>query len=224
MGIVNRIGEAEQERLGLFTEEMGESQLEIGKILRHGIDSRHPDDPDLSNAERLELEAGHVLASIDLLVACGTLSREGLARSRRAKLEKLRSWLHCGTNLDAVDELLRVETNEFVAAARSMLEEARARFRTLAEPIIGDDAELKKFSDSLVSAIGEVSPEQAIDGLKRRKVERSNALAKAHSCGGCDAPNIAVAEDGTCYCAHCGWNDPNAELKDLQERIEGGQM
>jgi hypothetical protein len=212
--VVNRISEAEQERVGLCSEEMGEAQVEIGKILRHGIDSYHPDDPDLSNAQRLELEAGHVLAAIDLLVAAGTLSREGLERSRRAKLEKLRSWLHCGTNLDCVEELLGADNtgaNEFVEHARSMLEEARARFRRLAEPLIGEDAELRTFSDSLVSAIGEVSPEQAIDGLKRRKVERSHALAKAHSCGGCDAPNIAVAEDGTCYCAHCGWNDPQAE-------------
>jgi hypothetical protein len=109
VGIVNRIGEPEQERLGLLTEEAGEVQLEIGKILRHGIDSFHPDQPDMSNADRLELEAGHVLAALDLLVACGTLSREGLERSRRAKLQKLRSWLHCGTNLDAVEELLQAE-------------------------------------------------------------------------------------------------------------------
>lgn len=112
MGIVNRIGEPEQERLGLFSEEAGEVQVEIGKILRHGIDSFHPNEPGLSNAQRLELEAGHVLAAIDLLVACGTLSREGLERSRRAKLQKLRSWLHCGTNLDAVEELLQASEEE----------------------------------------------------------------------------------------------------------------
>jgi hypothetical protein len=133
MFIVNRIGEPEQERLGLFTEEAGEVQLEIGKILQHGIDSHHPDEPGLSNAQRLELEAGHVLAAIDLLVACGTLSREGLERSRRAKLQKLRSWLHCGTNLDAVDELLldaevtHVEGPSVAAAMRGLLAEAKER-------------------------------------------------------------------------------------------------
>lgn len=115
--MVNRIGEAEQERLGLFTEEMGEGQLEIGKILRHGIDSHHPDQPGLSNAQRLEMEAGHVLAAIDLLVACGTLDREGLYRSKLEKLKKLRSWLHCGTNLDAVEELIKLE--EMLKASRN---------------------------------------------------------------------------------------------------------
>lgn len=27
----------------------------------------------------------------------------------------------------------------------------------------------------------------------------------------CDATNIAVAADGRQYCAHCGWNDPDAD-------------
>lgn len=121
MGIVNRIGEAEQERLGLFTEETGEANQVVGKILRHGLDSYHPDMPLLSNANLLELEAGHVLAAIDLLVACGTLSREALEKERRAKLEKLRSWLHCGANLDAVDGLLGGDdtgVNEFIEEQR----------------------------------------------------------------------------------------------------------
>jgi hypothetical protein len=129
VGIVNRIGEPEQERLGLFTEEAGEVQLEIGKILRHGIDSHHPNEPGLSNAQRLELEAGHVLAAIDLLVACGTLSADGLERSRGAKLQKLRSWLHCGTNLDAVDELLKS-----VGPASSLLRGDVARHALAPEP------------------------------------------------------------------------------------------
>ena len=107
--IVNRIGEPEQERLGLFTEETGEANQIVGKILRHGLDSYHPDMPLLSNANLLELEAGHVLAAIDLLVACGTLDGAALLQARKEKLQKLRSWLHCGVNLDAVEELLREE-------------------------------------------------------------------------------------------------------------------
>lgn len=109
MGIVNRISEAEQERVGLFVEESGEAQQIAGKILRHGLDSHHPDMPLLSNTNLLELEAGHLLAALDLLVACGTLDRDAINRERIAKLKKLRSWLHCGTNLDAVEELLREE-------------------------------------------------------------------------------------------------------------------
>ncbi len=217
--MVNRIGEAEQERLGLFTEEMGEAQLEIGKILRHGIDSHHPDDPSLSNAQRLELEAGHVLAAIDLLVEAGTLNLGVLAHNRKRKLQKLRSWLHCGTNLDAVEALLgRYADPEApeLGVMRDMLADARAEFRRQAEPLllddVGKDAELRTFFKSVEAAIGECSTEQALDALRRRKAERNQALAKAHACGGCDAPNIGVAEDGTQYCCHCGWNDPNKDL------------
>lgn len=128
--MVNRIGEPEQERLGLYSEEMGEAQQVVGKILRHGIDSYHPDRPGVSNAQLLELEAGHVLAAIDLLVACGTLDREALEKSRRSKLEKLRRWLHCGTNLDAVEELLGADNDGYyefadrMAAARREAAEA----------------------------------------------------------------------------------------------------
>jgi hypothetical protein len=149
VSIVNRIGEPEQERLGLYSEEMGEAQQVVGKIFRHGIDSHHPDRPGLSNAQLLEWEAGHVLAAIDLLVACGTLDREALYRSKLAKLKKLRSWLHCGTNLDAVDELIVLE--------------------------------------------------------EKLKASRNHQEAIRHNC---DGTNIAQAEDGTFYCAHCGWNDP----------------
>lgn len=185
MGIVNRISEAEQERVGLFSEEMGEAQVEIGKILRHGIDSRHPNDPSLSNAQRLELEAGHVLAAIDLLVECGTLDREALQAARTGKLKKLRSWLHCGTNLDAVDALLSESVTGFVdmrALAMSSIAYAREEYRRLAEPMLhGESEEVQAFSKKLEAAIGECSPDQAIDGLRRFMVERRDAAEAART-------------------------------------------
>ena len=104
---VNRISESEQERLGLFTEEMGEAQQVLGKILRHGLDSRNPllvAAPD--NNALLEEEAGDVLAALDLLTAAGTLNLERVQQARLRKLEKLKRWLHCSDNLAAVQELL----------------------------------------------------------------------------------------------------------------------
>lgn len=185
MGIVNRISEAEQERVGLFSEEMGEAQVEIGKILRHGIDSCHPDEPGLSNAQRLELEAGHVLAAIDLLVVSGTLNLGALAQHRRQKLQKLRSWLHCGTNLDAVEELLSDRRNELTETATKLLAEARAEYRRLAEPMLHGESEVvQAFSTSLEAAIGECSPEQAIDDLRRFMIEQREADV-AFACGKC---------------------------------------
>jgi hypothetical protein len=97
VNMVNRIGEAEQERLGLLSEEMGEAQQIIGKILRHGLDSSNPDSSDSrTNAELLLKEAGDVLAAIDLMVACGTFDHEKLEEARVAKLRKLQHWLHQG--------------------------------------------------------------------------------------------------------------------------------
>jgi hypothetical protein len=105
--LVNRVGEAEQERLGLFAEECGEALQIVGKILRHGLDSSHPEMPLLSNKDLLEMEVGHIVAAFEILVACGTLNSLSIFREKVAKLEKLQSWLHCGTNLDAVAELLK---------------------------------------------------------------------------------------------------------------------
>lgn len=160
--MVNRISEAEQERLGLFTEETGEANQIIGKILRHGIDSYHPEEPGLSNAQLLELEIGHVIAAIDILVACGTLDSRAIFRAKVAKLQKLGSWLHCGTNLDAIEELLRRD------------------LQTLRE-----------------------REAEAVELLTPAEQNQKDAAA-AHRC---DGTNIAQAEDGSFYCAHCGWND-----------------
>jgi hypothetical protein len=181
--VVNRISEAEQERVGLLCEEMGEAQQIAGKILRHGLDSSHPEMPLLSNANLLELEAGHVLAALDLLVEAGTISRAGLERERVAKLQKLRSWLHCGTNLDAVDELLqaleprryllRSSGKDFVSVARSMIDAARADFKLRAhELLVEADEEAKIHALSLEKAVGEVSADDALEALRRYLSER----------------------------------------------------
>jgi hypothetical protein len=45
----NRLTPAEAERLALLLEELGEAQQIIGKILRHGYESYHPDDPETTN-------------------------------------------------------------------------------------------------------------------------------------------------------------------------------
>ena len=46
--------EAERERLAMLAEEAGEIVQIIGKILRHGYESYHPDDPEkITNREHL---------------------------------------------------------------------------------------------------------------------------------------------------------------------------
>jgi hypothetical protein len=63
----NGLTPAEAERLAFFAEEMGEAIQIIGKILRHGYESYHPDSPDISNRQLLEKETGHVMAGFFML-------------------------------------------------------------------------------------------------------------------------------------------------------------
>lgn len=55
----NRLTPAEAERLALLAEECGEVIQAIGKVLRHGFESTHPDGGP-TNRESLERECGDV--------------------------------------------------------------------------------------------------------------------------------------------------------------------
>ncbi len=54
-------------KLGLLAEECGEVVQEVGKILRFGIDNHHPDEPDVSNAERLLREINDLKLAIHMV-------------------------------------------------------------------------------------------------------------------------------------------------------------
>lgn len=91
----NRLTPAEAERLALLLEEMGEAQQLIGKILRHGYESFHPDDDkETPNRRLLEKEVGDVMASLDLLYAANDLRIEHTEQARRRKHEKVHRYLH----------------------------------------------------------------------------------------------------------------------------------
>lgn len=63
----NELTPAEQERLVLVNEECGEVIQIISKILRHGYESYHPDNPSDSNRDLLAKELGdlqHVIERI----------------------------------------------------------------------------------------------------------------------------------------------------------------
>ncbi len=61
MNNFNQLTPAETERLAILAEECGEVLQVIGKILRHGYLSQHPDGGP-TNREHLALEVGHVEA------------------------------------------------------------------------------------------------------------------------------------------------------------------
>lgn len=62
----NKLTPAEDERLALLLEEMGEAQQVIGKIMRHGYDSRHPYGGP-TNRQMLEREIGDIRFAMNLL-------------------------------------------------------------------------------------------------------------------------------------------------------------
>jgi len=89
----NGLTPAQAERLALLLEEMGEAQQAIGKILRHGYASSHPDGGP-TNRSNLVRELGQVIAAVDLMVGGGDFAPAGLQRYREEKHEKVRQYLH----------------------------------------------------------------------------------------------------------------------------------
>ena len=91
----NGLSPAEAEGLAILMEEMGEAQQVIGKILRHGYDSYHPDDPEeTSNRTLLAIEMGHVWCATQMLVTPQNISGMILEFSRCEKHEKVKRWTH----------------------------------------------------------------------------------------------------------------------------------
>jgi len=84
---------AELERLALLMEEMGEAAQAIGKIIRHGYESRHPDGGP-TNRETLEKELGDVSASLSMMIEAGDLRVAAIARHNDRKRENVQQYLH----------------------------------------------------------------------------------------------------------------------------------
>jgi hypothetical protein len=94
---------AEREALDVSLEEMGEAIQIIGKAGRHGLGSRFRT---LDNRELLELEIGHVLAAVDVLVERGILDVGAIDNARRHKLANVQQWLHHPENVAAAAKAL----------------------------------------------------------------------------------------------------------------------
>ena len=84
---------AELERLALLLEELGEAQQAIGKILRHGYESRHPSGG-ATNRVSLEAELGDVCAAIALMCEAGDLRDDSLQVAAVDKLGRVDRYLH----------------------------------------------------------------------------------------------------------------------------------
>lgn len=89
----NQLTPAEAERLALLLEELGEAQQAIGKILRHGYESTHPDGGP-TNREALERECGDVRHAMIRLCDAGDLSKLAIHDRADAKAVQVVRYLH----------------------------------------------------------------------------------------------------------------------------------
>lgn len=91
----NNLTPAEAERLALLSEECGEVVQIVGKILRHGWDSYHPDRPaGLTNRGMLQKEMGDVRAAMIILCEAGDTIKEQVHEYADEKLKKIGKYLH----------------------------------------------------------------------------------------------------------------------------------
>lgn len=91
----NKLSPQEAELLALLAEECGEVVQAVGKILRHGYNSCHPehlDGPD--NRDNLNRELGHVQAAIRLLWQNDDIFMPDIENSMDEKLIAVRKWMH----------------------------------------------------------------------------------------------------------------------------------
>ena len=94
------LDDAQRERLAILSEECGEVIQAIGKILRHGYSSHHPEGgPD--NRSHLERELGDLQGIIDLMAKEDDVNRDRIRGYSLSKLTKLLKWTHFQKNVIA---------------------------------------------------------------------------------------------------------------------------
>ena len=89
----NELTPAQTELIALLMEECGELVQACGKILRHGLDSFHPD-TEISNREALVHEMGDVTAAMKMLCNNSIVDKEIVFEKSVNKLKRVREYLH----------------------------------------------------------------------------------------------------------------------------------
>lgn len=91
---VNKLTPAQEERLYLLLEEMGECQHAIGKVLRHGYVSYSSHTGSISNKDLLEKEIGDVRVAIVMLIKSGDVTALNVTERMAHRKESVKRWLH----------------------------------------------------------------------------------------------------------------------------------
>ena len=87
----NKLTDAQAERLYILSEELGEAQQAIGKILRHGYESGWNGS---NNRRDLEKELGHVYYAIALLRGSGDIDNWKVLENAAYKSQSIKPFLH----------------------------------------------------------------------------------------------------------------------------------
>lgn len=96
----NRLSPAELERLAILSEECGEVQQVIGKIMRHGYESVNPleivpeDIYPTQNRWSLEKECGDLLWAMGIMVAARDMNRTSIDLAFSEKGPRAEKYLH----------------------------------------------------------------------------------------------------------------------------------
>ena len=87
---------AELERLAILSEELGEVQQIIGKILRHGYESKNPlEENGKTNREKLEMEIGDVMCILHIMKNdYKDIDYRAIDDHAWNKRKKINKWLH----------------------------------------------------------------------------------------------------------------------------------
>jgi NTP pyrophosphatase (non-canonical NTP hydrolase) len=89
----NQLTPQQAEALALLLEACGEVVQAVGKALRHGLNSTHPDGG-LDNRALIEREAGDVAAAVEILVRLRVIHRPHIEAARVDKLARVERYLH----------------------------------------------------------------------------------------------------------------------------------
>ena len=84
--------DAQRERLACLAEEAAEIVQAVGKILRHGYDSRYHDGT--TNTAALEREIGDLTYVVDCMSLAGDVDAGAIDAAREAKVPRFRKYTH----------------------------------------------------------------------------------------------------------------------------------
>lgn len=100
------LSSAQAERLALLSEECGEVVQIIGKIFRHGLDSRNPIVNDgKPNRDYLAEELGHIYLAVHLLCTNEDIDMKLIGASFIEKAERIEKYLHYKHNFQTIGGL-----------------------------------------------------------------------------------------------------------------------